>query len=182
MDEKDSLKETIAVQLRSLMDQADLTIEGLSEAAGLSTHTIAKILTKKTNVSPKSIHKLTKLFSISAAELMSPSKIVLNKQAYPEMLENFNRSYEANLKYFGSKAKENTVAHFVKTTLINDPYLNKGRRVKEVAEYIRKNPKYQKDFDPKVIGKALERMWKAGIINREDRTGRGSVYFYSRKN
>lgn len=180
MEKKDALLETIAAQLQSLMDQADLTVEGLAEAAGLSTHTISKILKKQTRISSKSVDKLTDLFGISASALMSPAKIELNRHPYPDALADFRHSYEANSNYFRSRAKENVVAHFIKSVLVNDPYLEEGRRVKEIARYIRTHPAYQKEFNPKVIAKVLDRMAKAGTIEKEDKTGRGSVFYYRR--
>ena|SRR5690554_5603116 len=180
MEKKEFLPETIAAQLKSLMEQADLTIEGLSEAAGLSSHTIAKILKMQTRISPKTLDKLTDLFGISAAALMSADKIELPVQAYSEALEDFRNSNEANSRYFRSRAKENVAAHFMRTVFVYDPYLNEARRVKEITEYIRTNPAYQKDFNPKVIAKVLDRMVRAGTIQKEDRTGKKAVYYYSR--
>lgn len=180
MEEMESLPSIISRQLKSLMDQSDLTIEGLSEAAGLTTHTITKILKAKTRISPLTLEKITGLFGITASKLMSAERIDLSNRHLPEALENFYDSYEANPKYFQSRAKENVVAHFMKTVLVNDPYLNEGRRVRDIAEYIHTNPAYQKDFNPKVIAKVLDRMTKAGNIRKEDKTGKRSVYYYSR--
>jgi|GEM_PF-3198274 len=180
MEQKECLSETIAAQLKSLMEQADLTIEGLSEAAGLSTHTVSKILKKQTHISPKTLGKLTDLFGVSASAFMSTEKIRLNAPAYSEMLESFHHNNEANTKYFRSKAKENVVAHFMTHILVHDPFLDQGRRVREIADYIRTNPAYQKDFNPKVIAKVLDRMSKAGALKKEDKTGKASVYYYKR--
>lgn len=180
MEKKELLSDIIAAQLKSLMLQADLTIEGLSEAAGLSTHTIAKILKGQTRVSPTTVEKLTGLFGISASALMSSDPIELAKQGHSDTLEEFFESNEANLKYFLSRAKDNVVAHFIKTVLVNDSFLNEGRRVREIAEYIRTHPPYQKNFNPKVIAKVLDRLVKAGKLQKEDKTGKGSVYYYRR--
>ena len=95
MEKKELLSDIIAAQLKSLMLQADLTIEGLSEAAGLSTHTIAKILKGQTRVSPTTVEKLTGLFGISASALMSSDPIELAKQGHSDTLEEFFESNEA---------------------------------------------------------------------------------------
>src|SRR5699024_4494514 len=112
---------------------ADLTIVGLSEAAGLSTHTITKILKMQTVVSSKTIEKLCSLFGVSTSQLLSTTKIQLKNAADTRALEKFQDSNEGNSNYFRTKAKDNVVAHFIKTILINDPYLNEGRRVREIA-------------------------------------------------
>ncbi len=167
--------------LKSLMKQADLSIIGIAEATNLSTITIRKILMAKTRASQITLNKIASLFSIKIEKLFSEKEIKLKRLDEIPLLKEFYKNNASNNTYFTSRAKENVVADFLRNTLIYDDFLKIGRRTKDVANYIKHTPKYNKEFEPKVIAKAFERMYKEGLLNREDKTGENSVFFYSAK-
>lgn len=169
--------ENVAKQLHSLMQQADLTVYGLAEGARLSTHTVNRILKKKTNLSSGSAKKLALFFSIPLEKIFSDSLVKLKKIENIPSIYEFHKTNSENDIYFISKFKENKVATFIKETLVYDSFINEGKRSKEISEYILKV--YGKDFDPKVVAKALERLYNENVLNRDDKTGAASVYYYS---
>lgn len=168
--------------LTNLMKQADLSIIGIAEASTLSTITIRKILTAKTRASQITLNKIASLFNIKIEKLFSDKEIKLKRLDEIPLLKEFYKTNASNNTYFASRAKENVVADFLRKILIYDDFLKVGRRAKEVAYYVKQNPKYSKEFDPKIIAKALERMYRDGLLDREDKTGKNSVFFYSIKN
>lgn len=175
-------KTTLKKHLTSLMQQTDLTIEGIAEGAKLSSLTIRKILNRKTSASQITLNKIANFFNIKLEKLYSEKPIKLTKLDENPILRDFYDTYMSNNTYFHSRSKENVVAHFMKNELIFDEYLTVGRRAKDVANYIKITPKYRKNFDSKVIAKALERMFNQGLLEREDRTGKGAVFYYKVKN
>ena len=163
------------------MKQADLTIVGIAEGTNLSTLTIRKILKAETRASQATLDKIATFFDIKIEQLYSEKYIKLKRLEEISCLKEFYINNSSNNTYFISRAKENVVAHFLKNELIYDDFFNKGRRAREIAQYIELNPKYGKTFEPKVIAKELDRMFKKGLLNREDKTGEGAVFYYSIK-
>lgn len=179
MENKNDLSKIVATNVSDLMKQADLTNNGLAEGADLTPHTIVKILNAETNISPKTAKKLSVFFCITVSQLFSNKRIKLKKLSDITPLKEFYSNNQSNPTYFRSRAKENVVAHFLKNVFINDPFLNEGRRVKEIAKYIKESPQYKKNFSSKTIAKELDRMYESGLVRKEDKTGKGSVYYYS---
>lgn len=168
----------IKKHLQSLMEQADLTIEGMAEGADLSSLTIRKILTAKTNASQITISKIATFFNLKIEKLYSEKPIKLKKLDEVPILQDFYTTYKSNNTFFLSRAKENVVAHFLKNILLKDNFMRIGRRAKDITIYIKTNPKYNKNFDAKVIAKVLDRMYKQNLLEREDKTGEGAVFYY----
>jgi transcriptional regulator with XRE-family HTH domain len=171
--------EIVSNNLKALMNRYDLTSLGVAEGSGLEVHTISRILSSKTNISALSAKKLADFFGITIDKIFSNSKMRFKRKENIIALKFFCESNSLNYGYFRSKEKEYVAAHFLKTVLINDKFLNEGRRVSQISKYI--GDKYKKDFDPKVIAKELYRMSEANLLKREDKTGKRSVYYYSHK-
>ncbi len=158
------------------MQQADLTIYGLAEGTNLSTHTINRILKQRTNISSGSAKKIAEFFEIPVDKIFSDSPIKLKKIEHIPRVYKFHSENSGNHIFFISKAKEGKVATFIREKLLQDPFLNEGKRSRDIADYIKKS--YKKSFDTKVVAKALERLYRDGALSREDKTGKNSVFYY----
>jgi len=173
---------TLQKHLQSLMEQADLTIIGIAEGAKLSTLTIRKILSAKTRASQITLNKITTFFNLRIEKLYSEKPIKLKRIEDIPRLRDFHNTYKANNTYFLSRAKDNIVAHFLKNVFIYDDFLKEGRRARDIAQYIEESPKYGKTFNPKVIAKELDRMFKSGLLDKDDKTRKSAVFYYRIKN
>jgi transcriptional regulator with XRE-family HTH domain len=171
--------EIVSNNLNALMQRYDLTATGVAAGANLEVHSVNRILSKTTNISTQSAKKLATFFGITIDKIFSESKIKFQNLDNTPTLKQFYEDNILNTTYFQSKAKENVVAHFLKTRLINDSILLEGKRASYITMHIKE--KYKKDFDPKVVAKVLYRMSQVGLLEREDKTGKGSVYYYSIK-
>ncbi len=169
--------EIVANNLNLLMKKYNLTIAGLEAGAGLEAHTINRILSKTTNISSRSAKKLAEFFGMTVDIIFSNKPIKFQKLENIPALLSFYKGNHLNNKYFLSRAKENVIAHFLRTVLVHDSFLNDGKRTSEISEYIKTT--YKKNFNPKTIAKELFRLSEAGLLKRDDRTGKGSVYYYS---
>jgi transcriptional regulator with XRE-family HTH domain len=169
----------IKKQLISLMDQSDLTINGLAEGTNLSSMTIRKILLQQTKPSVQTLEKITAFFEITISQLFSEKLIKIKRIEDIEALKDFYEDNKSNPEYFNSRSKEGIATYFLRNVLIKDQYFSEPRRAKEIHLFIKENPKYSKNLNPKVIAKILERMYNEGILKRMDKTGKKSVFYYS---
>lgn len=169
----------VANNLTSLMNHYDLTPYGVEAGAGVEIHTIAKILRKTTNISTFTAKKLSNFFEITIDALFSSRPLKLKRPDNVPTIKQFYADNVLNPKFFISKQKENVVAQFLRTVLIYDPHLNEKKRSGIIAKHI--NNTYGKSFNPKTVAKELARMYEEELIDREDKTGKGSVFYYGLK-
>lgn len=167
----------VANNLAFLMKHYGLTVYGIEAGTGIEVHTINRILSKRTNISTGSAKKLADFFGITVDVLFSSKPIKVKKIDNTPSIKRFYEENPLNNKYFQSRQKENVVARFLRTVLVNDPYLNEGRRAGNISSHIKNL--YKKDFNRETVNKELARMYQEGILQREDKTGKGSVYYYS---
>lgn len=171
--------EIVAKNLRTLMNHYDLTEHGVESGAGVEVHTIVKILDCKTNVAIRTAKKISVFFGITLDLLFSSKPLKLSKLENTPTVKKFYEENRLNKKYFESRKKENIVADFLRNILVLDPEFNHYNRAGAITEYINKT--YSKSFKAKTVAKELSRLFKEGLVERTDRTGEGSVYYYRRK-
>lgn len=63
--------------------------------------------------------------------------------------------------------------------VIHDPFLDEKKRSGVIAKYVSNT--YGKSFNPKTVAKELARMYDEDLIDREDKTGKGPVFYYGPK-
>lgn len=171
--------EIVAANLSNLMNHFDLTPYGVEAGAGVEIHTIAKILRKRTNISTKTARKLSSFFGIPIDALLSSRPLRLKTAENTPTIQHFYINNQLNYKYFQSQQKENIVAQFLRSVLIHDPFLNLGQRARTITNHIA--TVYNKKFSAKTVAKELWRMCEEGVLEREDRTGHGAVFYYKLK-
>jgi len=169
----------VADNLTSLMNHFDLTPYGVEAGADVEIHTIAKILRRTTNISTRTAKRLSMFFEITIDTLFSARPLKLKKAENVPTIKQFHVDNALNPKYFISKQKENVVAQFLRDIVIHDPILNEKKRSGIIAKHV--NETYGKSFDPKTVAKELARMYEEELIDREDKTGKKSVFYYGLK-
>ncbi|WP_028295221.1 helix-turn-helix domain-containing protein [Olivibacter sitiensis] len=167
----------VAKNLKTLMDTYRLTVHGVEAGAGIEVHTLNRILNLNTNISPNTAQRLADFFGIGIDQIFSSKMARLRRLDQVPTLKNFYVESKLNKKYFQDRVKEDVVTEFLKAVMLLDPFFNTGKRAKEITDHI--NGKYDKDFNSKTVAKVLSRLWGIGLLKREDRTGKGKVFYYS---
>ncbi|MEO6520558.1 MAG: helix-turn-helix transcriptional regulator [Mucilaginibacter sp.] len=160
----------------SLRTQASLTIEGLTFALSISISYTLMIERGKANISSKLATKIANLFGIEVAQIYSAKKINLKAPQSISPIEKFYDENKQNAKFFIHRRNEYSVASFVRNILLLDPVMNSEHTVGEIKEYCAK--KYKRELDSQELSREIRRLFLKNILQRRDKFGNGSVYFY----
>ncbi len=181
MEDKDQLRaKTIGSQIESLLKQSGISIIGLASAISMSVNHVRTIKQgKASSISTKTAGKIADFFGIEIGDLFSSEPIKLNNLEELATLQAFYKENENNPKFFEARKGENSIAYFLKNTLVPSGYFREQREVYQVREYAKKE--FNKDFDSKEISRQLNRMVESGELEKEDKTGNKSIYVYKNK-
>ncbi len=108
------------------------------------------------------------MYTAKTIRLKAPLKIPTIAKFYQENIQ--------NPTFFIHRIAEYSVANFLRNVLLEDSVILKGQTVGQLIEY--SNNKYKRDLNSQEMSRELRRLYKKGILDREDKFGNGSVYLY----
>jgi len=167
----------VAANVRFLREAANLTLEGFISAIGISLTYLRKIEKGEANITTELADKIADFFEIKTESILSAKGIKLKPLEEILPLQKFYKENKNNSKFFIDRKGENSVAHFLKNTLLPTGYFLKGYEVSEIQTYIRNN--YNKDFSSKELSRELNRLVEKKKLFRKDLFGNQSIFSYS---
>ncbi len=171
--------EIVSKNLEFLMRHFGLTVHGVEAGTGIEVHTINRILSKSTNISTSTAKKIANLFGVTVDILFASKPIKVKGIENTPSVKLFYEENPLNDKYYQVRQKENVVARFLRSVIAKDPFLNVAQRAGKISSHIKL--KYKKEFNRETVNKELARMCQEGILEREDHTGHGAVFYYKLK-
>ncbi|WP_345954656.1 helix-turn-helix transcriptional regulator [Mucilaginibacter sp. PAMB04168] len=171
MDEK-----TIAQHVKYIREYAGLTLTGFSEAVNLSISYLRLIEKGNANITYSTARKIADFCEIEPNSLLSSKPLKLKKLAQIATIEAFYKENISNPQYFIARKGENSVAYFLKNTLIPSGYLNDNREVNSIQQFCK--VEFDKDFTSKQLSRELNRLADKDVLQRLDKFGNRSIYLY----
>jgi transcriptional regulator with XRE-family HTH domain len=180
MEQNDQARaEIVGCQIKSLLSQSGLSIVGLAHAIEMSVNHLRTAKNGKASISGKTAGKIADFFGIEIGVLFSARDFRLKKLENIENLQRFYIDNENNPQFFVRRKGENSVAHFLKEILLPSGFFSERREVNEIQSFIKKH--YKRDFTSKELSRQLTRLFDAGMLIREDKTGNRSIFLYKNK-
>lgn len=158
--------------VKNLRTDAGLTTEGLTAALEISRTSLLTLEKGEANISPRIARKIAKFFGIKIDRLYIDGRIPVSKNL--PTIKAFYKKNKDNPRFFIQRRSEYKVAAFLKTILINDPFIHTRHTIREIREYC--NEKYEKKYDVFELSRELRRMYLKDIIHRERKND--AMYFY----
>lgn len=179
MGQKDLIRaQTVGRQLTALLVQSEISIVGLAHAIEMSVNHLRTIKNGKASISIKTAGKIADFFDLEIGALFSSKPLTLKKLQDIANVKDFYASNVNNSQFFLHRREENSVAVFLKKILLSSEFLNEEREVNEIQSFIKNG--FHKDFTSKELSRQLNRLVNAGMLTKRDKTGRKSIYLYSR--
>lgn len=178
MAETNDQERALAVgrQLRSLLQQAGITIVGLAYAIDMSVNHLRTIRTGKASISSRTAGKIADFFYIEVSQLFSVKPIKIKNIKSIPTIKQFYEENVGNPQFFTNQIKDNSLMHFLRTELLKSKYFEEEHDVGEIRKHCKE--KYQRNFSSKALSAQLVRLAEEGALVRRDKFGNGSVYLY----
>lgn len=166
----------VGKQLRSLLQQAGITIVGLADAIDMSVNHLRTIRADKASISSRTAGKIVDFFNIEVSQLFSAKPIKIKNIRSIPTIKRFYEENVGNSQFFIRQRKENSLMHFLRTELLKSKYFEEEHDVGEIRKHCKE--KYQRNFTSKALSAQLVRLAEEGALVRRDKFGNGSVYLY----
>lgn len=171
--------ELVGKQVTSLLDQTGISIVGLAIGTEISLNHLRKIKKGTASISSKTAEKIAKFFGVGVDVIFSAELYKLEESENKGNVEKFYKENVNNHKFFVDRQQEESVAYFIGKKLIPSQFFAEHREVNYVKKYIKEE--YNLDFSSKEISQHLTRLSEKGILTKEDKTGKKSIYLYKLK-
>lgn len=175
-ERNDNLSLIFGKNVKHLRLQTGLTIEGLTFALSISISYTLMIERGTANVSSSLAKRIANFFDVEVAQLYTDKTINLKSPLKISSIEKFYQENEQNAKFFIQRRAEYSVASFLRNVLLADSVILEGHTVSELIEYSHK--KYKRELNSQELSRELRRLYKKGVLDREDKFDNGSVYLY----
>ncbi|MFC0264793.1 helix-turn-helix domain-containing protein [Fontibacter flavus] len=163
----------LAKNLKSLREQANLSILGLHVLSGFSDDHLRQLEKSNNSVVPNSstLFDLATIYNVKIDDLINEKEIFLGEKL--SHLENF---FSKNINSPNYLFDKNFLPSFIKIKVLKLPEMKSGMRVSEI---IKAFP--DKKLNSKDLSRELNRLYRKGEIERFDKTGKGSVFYFKLK-
>ncbi|KEO71652.1 helix-turn-helix domain-containing protein [Anditalea andensis] len=163
----------LAENLGSLREQANLSIMGLEVVIGFSSDHLRQLENENNTVYPNTstLSAFATLYDVTIDDLLKKKDVKLGSNL--TLLNNFFTKHTLNDEY---KFDKNSLPSFIKKHVLTLPQMIEGIRVSEIMKLFP-----DRNLNSKELSRELNRLYIKGIIDKFDKTGKGSVFFYRLK-
>ncbi|NRF41127.1 helix-turn-helix domain-containing protein [Pedobacter foliorum] len=180
MEQKHQIRaEIVGKQITSLLAQSGISIVGLAQAIEMSVNHLRTIKNGKASISSKTAGKIADFFEVELGDLFSSKILKLKKWKDIKTIRAFYNANEHNPQFFLHRRGENSVAFFLNKSILPSGFLFNEKEVNEIKSFIKNE--FNKDFTSKELSRQLNRLVDSGILTRQDKTGRKSIFLYKLK-
>jgi transcriptional regulator with XRE-family HTH domain len=170
------LSEIVGKNIKGSRIKVGLTLEGLTFALQISISYLMMIEKGTANISAKMAKNIADFFDVEVEDLYSRRELKLKKQKEIPAVCAFYKENENNPNFFTHRRSEYSVAYFLRTVLLEDPFVLNRHDASEIREYCKL--KYKRDFGSQELSRELRRLYLRNILHREPKFDNDSVYVY----
>lgn len=176
MAAKEKLKvdlKRLAENLESLRKQALITIKGIEAFTGNDGGHYRKYEYSDNEITPNvnTLSRFSKLYGVTIDDLFKTKDLALGSDLTE--LEIFKKEYGSFPEYFMNSL---SVPDFIRIKLFPLPEMKNGLQVSEIINLFP-----DEAINSKSLSRELSRMVNKGKLEREDSSGKGSVFIYKLK-
>ncbi|MBW3466865.1 hypothetical protein [Arthrospiribacter ruber] len=169
----------ISKNLELIMEETDLTIDGIVEFTDVSKPTIDRALLKLSNISPNKLKEIAVSFGLISSQLSNKYPVKTSHLSKLKKLIDFKTDSSSNPKYFISKSKKHNAHNFVKDQLLNDAYFKEERRLSDIKRRLKDSQDYIKTFTDSALEQAVKRIAeKFEWFKVSRKSPKGKVFYY----
>lgn len=176
MAAKEKLKvdlKCLAENLQSLRKQALITIKGIEAYTGNDGGHYRKYEYPDNEITPNvnALSRFSKFYGVTIDDLIKKKNLELGSDL--SELESFKKKYRSFPEYFMNSL---SVPDFIRLKLFPLSQMKNGLKVSEIIEIFP-----DEAINSKSLSRELSRMVNKGKLEREDSSGKGSVFIYKLK-
>lgn len=174
--ERIKIANVVASNVKKWRIQSGLTVEGFASAISISVSYVRRIQNGKANITTGLGERITNFLQLDSDDLYKIKSPDLKQFDSIAPLKEFYISNERNPQFFINRQKENNLAHFLRTELLNDNFMNDEHDVGQIQ--IRCLEEHSRKFDSKELSRELGRLVDKGLLVKRDKFGNGTVFLY----